>query len=99
MEKHFWTKESLITNINLNHVVVECFMHKSSKLIALDYFPFVNFFFFIKFLEFFLHIDTAVAESFFDCLRDFHTVTLRDNFSSIFQRLEDKLCDVSSSQR
>lgn len=98
MEKHFWTKEPLITNINLNHVVVECFVHKSSKLIALDYFALVKFFFFIEFLEFFLHVYTAVAESFFDCLRDFHSVAVGDNFSSIFQRLEDKLCDVSSSQ-
>ena len=59
-------------------------MDEFSELIALDYFAFVELFFFVEFLVFFLDVDAAVAESFFDCLGDFHAVTVGDNFTSVF---------------
>ena len=53
VEEHFWTEESLVTHIELDQVVVKCFVHESFELVRLYYSTSVIYFLFVELRVFF----------------------------------------------
>ena len=99
MEEHFGAEKAFVADVHLNQVVVERFVHQSTELGALSERAVFPLFLLVELLKLLLHVNAAVAKALLDCLGNFHAVTIGDLLSTVLQLLQDKLGDVSASQR
>lgn len=71
MEEHFWTKESLVTNVDVHHVSIESLVDELFKLVGLDHSAEVVSLLLVKGTKLFQDVLADVAVLLFDLLADF----------------------------
>lgn len=100
MKEHFWCEKSLVANINFDHVVIQCFVHKLSEFGRLNNLSSLGVhFFFIKLTVFFQYVVTHIAILFFDSCSNFHWILCWELFSSVFHHLQNYIGHVATSNR
>ena len=98
MEKHLWSEEALISDIDIHHVVVQCLMHELLESRRLYHFAWCVCLFFVELLVFFQDVLAHVAILFFDFSCNLIGVFGSVLFASIFQVIFDILRYVAASQ-
>ena len=98
MKEHLRTKEALVTNIDVDHVAVDCLMNEVPELLRLSDVSVRIYHLFVVFFVLFEHILAYVSVFFFNFRCNFSRIFGLKLLSTVFQHLQGELCDVSASQ-
>ena len=100
MEKHFWSQESFVSNVNLSLLSsYGVLMYVFFEFIGLHYFALFIHCFLIKFVIFLHNILAYITIPLFYFLSYLHGLFRRKFFISISKMLQYEFSDVSASQR
>ena len=98
MEEHLWAKEALISNIDVDHVSIDCLVNKSLKLIRLHNLA-INILLLIILGILFQRIFAHITILLFNFWGDFRCISGWKLLSTVSKLFKSELCDISSSKR
>ena len=84
MEKHLWTKEALISNIDIDHVPINGLVNKFLELVRLNHLAccFIDCFLVVR-VELFKYVFTDISVLLLDFRGDFITISSYELFTTI----------------
>ena len=98
MEEHLWAEEALISDINVDHVSIDCLVNKSLKLIRLHNLA-INILLLIILGILFQRIFAHITILLFNFWGDFRCISSRKLLSTVSKLFKSELSDISSSKR
>ena len=98
MEEHLWAEEALISDIDVDHVSINCLVNKSLKLIRLHNLA-INILLLIILGILFQRIFAHITILLFNFWGDFRCISSRKLLSTVSKLFKSELSDISSSKR
>ena len=98
MEEHLWAEEALISDIDVDHVSINCLVNKSLKLIRLHNLA-INVLLLIILGILFQRIFAHITILLFNFWGDFRCISSRKLLSTVSKLFKSELSDISSSKR